>query len=57
MKATMININRGHNQKLLTASKTLGDYAEYTARVREYAKVMHLEDAVERIQGGPGSRD
>lgn len=48
LKVTMININRGHNQKLLAACKTLGDYAEYTARVREYAKVMPLEEAVER---------
>lgn len=44
----MININRGHNQKLLDACKTLKDYAEYTARVREYAKVMPLEAAVEQ---------
>ena len=48
LRATMININRGHNRELLDACKTLRDYAEYTARVRKYAKTMPLEDAVER---------
>lgn len=48
LKAIMYNINRGHNKKLLDTCKTLGDYAEYTARVREYAKTMETEDAVER---------
>lgn len=48
LKAIMYNINRGHNKQLLETCRTLGDYAEYTARVREYAKEMKTEDAVER---------
>lgn len=48
LKATMYNINRGHNKKLLDTCKTLKDYAEYTARVREYARTMEIEDAVEQ---------
>ncbi|MDO4336609.1 MAG: hypothetical protein Q4C91_00795 [Eubacteriales bacterium] len=48
LTAVLVNINRGHNQELMTACKTLRDYAEYTARVREYAKHMPLEDAVEK---------
>ena len=44
----MLNINRGHNSGLMSACKTLADYAEYTARVREYAASMPLEEAVER---------
>ena len=48
LKATMYNINRGHNKHLLSICKTLGDYAEYTARVREYARTIETEDAVEK---------
>lgn len=43
----MLNINPGHNKKLLDSWKTLKDYSEYTARVREYAKTMTLEAVVE----------
>lgn len=45
--AVMLNINKGHNRELLEACKTLRDYAEYIARVRDYAKTMEIEDAVE----------
>ena len=48
LKAVMVNINPGHNEGLLATCKTLGDYSEYTYRVRKYAKEMRLEDAVER---------
>jgi len=48
LKATMLNINKGHNKKLMDACKTLRDYAEYTALVREYAQAMPLAEAVEK---------
>lgn len=48
LEAVMLNINKGHNKKLMTACKSLSDYAEYTARVRTYAESMNLEEAVER---------
>ena len=48
LTALMLNINAGHNEKLLTSCKTLGDYATYVARVRHYAQNMPIEDAVER---------
>lgn len=48
LEAVMLNINQGHNQKLLDDCRTLKDYAEYTARVRKYAREMELDDAVER---------
>ena len=35
-------------EKLLKACKTLGDYAEYVRRIREYAKEVPIEKAVER---------
>ncbi len=44
----MLNINKGHNRKLMETCKTLHDYAEYTSRVREYAAEMSLDEAVER---------
>ncbi|MDO4345458.1 MAG: hypothetical protein Q4C50_11725 [Eubacteriales bacterium] len=47
LKAVLLNINPGHNEKLKEASRTLREYAEYTARVREYTKTMRLEEAVE----------
>ena len=48
LEAVMLNINCGHNRELLATSQTLGEYAEYTARVRKYAKEMELEEAVDR---------
>ena len=48
LRALMLNINKGHNEKLKEACKTLKDYAEYTDRVRKYSKEMALEEAVER---------
>ena len=48
LKAVMLNINPGHNEKLLGACKTLREYTEYTGRVREYTRTMDLEPAVER---------
>ena len=48
LKATLLNINLGHNKKLMKACKTLRDYSEYVARVRRSAQIMDIEDAVER---------
>lgn len=48
LKAVMLNINKGHNRKLMETCRTLEDYAEYTFRVREYAAEMPLDEAVER---------
>ncbi len=44
----VLNINVGYNKELMGACKTLGDYSEYVSRVREYAKEMSIEDAVDR---------
>ena len=48
LKVTMYNINKGKNKQLMDACKTLKDYAEYTSRVRDYAREMEIEEAVER---------
>lgn len=49
LKAVMLNINKGHNRKLMETCRTLQDYAEYTFRVREYAAEMPLDLAVEQV--------
>lgn len=46
--AIMLNINPGHNKKLMKACKALKDYSEYVSKVRHYAKTMNIEDAVDR---------
>lgn len=48
LKAVMLNINKGHNRKLMETCRTLQDYAEYTFRVREYAAEMPLDLVVEQ---------
>lgn len=48
LKAEFLNINPGNNKILLKTCKTLNDYAEYTYKVREYAKTMDISDAVEK---------
>ena len=47
LKVLMLNINKGYNKKLMNACKTLKDYAEYTSRIRSYAKDMGIEASVE----------
>lgn len=48
LKAIMLNINKGHNQKLMDACHTLRDYSEYVARIRSYSAELPLSDAVEK---------
>jgi len=48
LTAVMLNINRGYNEKLKGLCKSLKDYSEYTARVREYADTMPISEAVEQ---------
>ena len=48
LAAIMLNINSGHNETLKNTCKSLKDYSEYTRRVREYAEVRPLEEAVEQ---------
>ena len=48
LNVDVLNVNVGHNEELLKACKTLGDYAEYVHRVRKYAKQMSIEEAVDR---------
>lgn len=48
LRVMVININDGHNEKLMERCQVLKEYAQYVSRVRYYSKTMGLEDAVER---------
>ena len=49
LKAVLLNINSGYNNDIVNACKTLSDYVIYTSRVREYAELVDIEEAVERV--------
>ncbi len=42
------NVNYGKNRKLMEACRTLEEYAIYVSKIRKYAKIMPIEEAVER---------
>ena len=42
------NINFGKNKDLLEACQKLKEYAQYVDRIRRYAKVMELREAIEK---------
>ena len=48
LKVLMLNVNQGHNPELMEVCHTLWEYAEYTDRVRKYAKEQPIAEAVER---------
>lgn len=48
LEAILLNINPGYNENLKKVCKSLSDYAEYTNRVRSYAKDISIEQAVEK---------
>ena len=48
LEALFLNINPGYNENLKSLCKSLSDYAEYTSRVRKYAKEMKIKEAVEK---------
>ena len=48
LKVTMINVNCGRNPELMEACKDLNDYSIYVQKVRIYAKIMDINEAVEK---------
>lgn len=48
LEALFLNINPRYNENLKRVCKSLSDYAEYTSRVRRYAKERPIEEAVEK---------
>ena len=47
LKVIILNINVGHNKKLMEECQTLREYAQYVAKVRIYSEEMKLNTAVE----------
>ena len=45
---TVLNVNEGHNADLMQHCSMLKEYAQYVARVRQYASDMPLNQAVKR---------
>ena len=48
LKVLTLNINEGHNRNLMEQCHTLREYAQYVAKVREYARNNELDIAVEQ---------
>ena len=48
LEATLLNISGSNNQKLKEACRTLGEYAIYTDKIRNYTETMELSEAVDR---------
>ena len=46
LKVVTLNINEGHNPKLMEQCQTLREYAQYVAKVRHYTDRMPLNEAV-----------
>lgn len=44
----MLNINEGCNTELKEQCRTLGEYMQYVNKVREYAVLLSMEEAVDR---------
>jgi hypothetical protein len=44
----VLNVNAGHNRKILQKSRTLEEYAQFIARVREYEKRDGLEESLKK---------
>ena len=48
LKVITLNINVGHNKKLMEECRILREYAQYVDKVRRYSNEMELNTAVER---------
>lgn len=48
LKVITFNINEGHNKELMEQCQILGEYARYVTKVRNYAKDIELDSAVEK---------
>ena len=55
--ATMLNINKGHNQKLLDKCRALFEYSDFVAKVKEYQKCMPIGAAVDKAVDYAISKD
>ena len=51
LKVLTLNINKGHNLKLMEQCRTLKEYAQYVERVRKYVGKTGLDAAIHRAVG------
>lgn len=48
LKARVLNINYGHNKKLMEQSRTLRDYSILVGKVKTFSREMELGQAIDR---------
>ena len=48
VKVRMLNVNYGHNTKIMEACRPLMEYSWFVDRIREYRKKDSLEEAIKR---------
>jgi len=46
--ATMLNINKGHNQDIMNKCLALFQYSDFIAKVKEFKKSLPIKDAVDK---------
>lgn len=46
--ATMLNINKGHNQEIMDKCQALLQYSEFIAKIKEYKESMPIKEAVNK---------
>ena len=48
LTVTVYNVNKGYNKNIMTNSRTLSEYAEFVAKVREYSKNSNTTESLKR---------
>ncbi len=46
--ATMLNINKGHNQEIMDKCQALFQYSDFISKIKEYRQCLSVEDAVNK---------
>lgn len=46
--ATMLNINKGHNQDIMNKCHALFQYSDFIAKIKEYKQTMTMKDAIDK---------
>ena len=46
--ATMLNINKGHNQNIMNKCRALLQYSDFIAKIKEFRKELSIKDAIDK---------
>ena len=46
--ATMLNINKGHNQNIMNKCQALFQYSDFIAKVKDFKKTLSIKDAIDK---------